>query len=160
MRLCGPGFRQGVPLSMDGKQELGVGTIDVNKASSAKRNYVRNRANRRSTPAPRGLTPCSRPGLPSSVEERAHGCRALRPTPSSTIQPASRRSLSTSTRWSKARCAGVVLPSAWNITGASAAAMLRSNSSSSSVSAQPGGSCQNSRHCRWTSRTRSGRSQT
>jgi hypothetical protein len=41
---------------------------------------------------------------------------------SSTIQPAFRRSLSPSTRWSKARCAGTVLPSAWNRTGAFAAA--------------------------------------
>jgi hypothetical protein len=65
---------------------------------------------------------------------------------SSTIQPALRRSLSTSTRWSKARCAGMVLPSARNMTGALAAAILRNNSSSSSVSARPGGSYQNSRH--------------
>lgn len=32
-----PRFSPGVPLSRDGKQELGVGSGDVNKASRAKR---------------------------------------------------------------------------------------------------------------------------
>jgi hypothetical protein len=46
----------------------------------------------------------------------------------------------------KAMWAGTVLPSGWNMTGAFAAASLRSNSNSSSVNAQPGGSYQHSRH--------------